>query len=56
MNRRENNFSWIAAELCRVDDKQAHYFLGCAQRNKQHVVEVNNKYYILIINEYTYRG
>lgn len=50
------NFTFVPVELCRVDDKQAHYFVSCAQRNNMHVVEVNNKYFILIVNEYSYRS
>jgi hypothetical protein len=55
MNYREKDFSWIACELCFTDDKKAHYYLEEAKRNKLHVVQVKNKYFALIINEYTYR-
>ncbi len=56
MNYREKNFSWVACELCPVIDKRANFYVENAQRQGLHIVEVNNKYYALIINEYTYRG
>lgn len=56
MNYREHNFSWSACELCAVIDPRAHFYVSQAERNNLHVVEVNNRYFALIINEYTFKS
>lgn len=56
MNYRESTFSWIACELCTSMDTRAHYLIENAKRGGLHVVEVNNRYFALIVNDYVYRG
>ncbi len=50
------NFTFNYIELCKSDDKQAHYYISEAKRSGLPVVEVNNKQYGLVINEMVWRA
>lgn len=50
------NFSYSHIELCATDDKRASFYVSEAERNGMQVIQINNKNYVLIVNEYIWRA